>query len=162
MTTATPGPAAPPPRRPRFRYAPTPSRWLHVGNGLAALVGWGLARAARGAFVLRIEDIDRARCRPEFEDGTLRDLAWLGIDWDEGPDVGGPHGPYRQSARMGRYDALLAGLIAAHTAIQGGPGWLTPETWPGGMPPITLLGTLLALVVLAVTGRARRPATRAS
>ena len=116
MTTATHGSAASPPRRPRFRYAPTPSRWLHVGNGLAALVGWGLARAAHGAFVLRIEDIDRARCRPEFEDATLRDLAWLGVDWDEGPDVGGPHGPYRQSARMGRYDALLAGLRAADRA----------------------------------------------
>ncbi|PKN54256.1 MAG: hypothetical protein CVU56_27555 [Deltaproteobacteria bacterium HGW-Deltaproteobacteria-14] len=71
-------------------------------------------------------------------------------------------GPRTREDRARGGLALLAGLIAAHTAIQGGPGWLTPETWPGGMPPITLLGTLLALVVLAVTGRARRPATRAS
>ena len=78
---------------PRFRYAPTPSRELHVGSGLAALIGWAMARAAGGRFVLRIEDIDRARCRETFEAGIYRDLAWLGVDWDEGPDVGGPYGP---------------------------------------------------------------------
>ena len=73
----------------RFRFAPTPSRELHVGSALAALIGWGAARAAGGAFVLRIEDIDRVRCRPEHEAAVLRDLRWLGLDWDEGPDVGG-------------------------------------------------------------------------
>ena len=101
---------------PRFRYAPTPSRELHVGSGLAALIGWAMARAAGGRFVLRIEDIDRARCRETFEAGIYRDLAWLGVDWDEGPDVGGPYGPYRQSQRTDRYDHLLLALGAAGLA----------------------------------------------
>lgn len=96
----------------RFRFAPTPSRPLHLGNGLAALLGWGLARAAGARFVLRIEDIDRARCRPEFEASCLADLRWLGLDWDEGPDVGGAFGPYRQSERLDRYDALRDALVA--------------------------------------------------
>ena len=104
------------PPRPRFRYAPTPSRWLHLGNALAALLGWGHARARGGAFVLRIEDIDTTRCRPEFEAGALADLAWLGLDWDEGPDVGGPCAPYRQSERLARYDDALAALLAAGRA----------------------------------------------
>jgi len=75
-----------------------------------------MARAARGRFVLRIEDIDRARCREAFEASIYRDLAWLGVDWDEGPDVGGPFGPYRQSQRTDRYDHLLLALSAAGLA----------------------------------------------
>ncbi|MGM0578747.1 MAG: tRNA glutamyl-Q(34) synthetase GluQRS [Myxococcota bacterium] len=98
--------------RPRFRYAPTPSRPLHLGNGLAALVGWAAARAAGGTFVLRVEDIDRTRCKPEFEEAVYRDLEWLGLDWDEGPDVGGPHAPYRQSERFERYEAAAEWLQA--------------------------------------------------
>jgi len=101
---------------PRFRFAPTPSRELHVGNALAALFGWSMARAARGRFVLRIEDIDRARCRPEYEDAIYRDLAWLGLDWDEGPDVGGPHEAYRQSERLASYDELMGRLADAQLA----------------------------------------------
>jgi len=95
---------------PRFRFAPTPSRELHVGNALAALFGWAMARAARGRFVLRIEDIDRARCKPVYEEAIYRDLAWLGLDWDEGPDIGGPSEPYRQSERLGSYDDLMRRL----------------------------------------------------
>jgi len=95
---------------PRFRFAPTPSRELHVGNALAALFGWSMARAARGRFILRIEDIDRARCKPEYEEAIFRDLAWLGLDWDEGPDVGGPCESYRQSERIESYDELLRRL----------------------------------------------------
>ena len=96
----------------RFRYAPTPSRRLHVGNGLAALLGWAAARRAGAAFVLRVEDIDRARCREEYAAPLLEDLRWLGLDWDEGPDVGGPAGPYRQSERLACYDELVADLAA--------------------------------------------------
>lgn len=94
----------------RFRFAPTPSRPIHIGSAWAALVGWSLARAARGQFVLRIEDIDRTRSQRHFETQLLEDLAWLGIDWDEGPDVGGPAGPYRQSERLDRYDQALRTL----------------------------------------------------
>ena len=106
--------AEPPPGR--FRYAPTPSRALHVGNGLAALIGWAAARAAGAQFVLRIEDIDRARCRPEHEWQALDDLRWLGLDWDEGPDIGGAHGPYRQSERLDRYDAAMHRLATSGLA----------------------------------------------
>jgi glutamyl-tRNA synthetase len=100
----------------RFRFAPTPSRPIHVGSALAALFGWGFARAAEGAFILRVEDIDRARCRPEHERTLLEDLDWLGLDWDEGPGVGGERGPYRQSERMPLYDAAIAELLAAGKA----------------------------------------------
>jgi len=94
----------------RFRFAPTPSRPIHAGSALAALFGWGFARAVNGTLIMRIEDIDRDRCRPEHEVRLLEDLSWLGIDWDEGPDVGGRFGPYRQSERAAHYDAALVDL----------------------------------------------------
>lgn len=94
----------------RFRFAPTPSRPLHIGSAWAALVGWSLARLDAGRFVLRIEDIDRTRSQAQFENQLLSDLAWLGLDWDEGPDVGGPFGPYRQSERLHLYDQALEDL----------------------------------------------------
>lgn len=94
----------------RFRFAPTPSRPLHIGSAWAALIGWALARHAHGRFVLRIEDIDRTRSQAQFEDQLLSDLAWLGLDWDEGPDVGGPFAPYRQAARFHLYDQALENL----------------------------------------------------
>jgi glutamyl-tRNA synthetase len=94
----------------RFRYAPTPSHDLHVGNALSAIVGWASARAVGGTFILRIEDIDRQRCKPGVEERCLRDLEWLGIDWDEGPESPGPHGPYRQSERFEWYDRTLRDL----------------------------------------------------
>lgn len=100
----------PPPAERRFRFAPTPSRPLHIGSAWAALIGWALARRARGRFVLRIEDIDRTRSQPQFEDQLLSDLDWLGLDWDEGPDVGGPFAPYRQSERFHLYDRALEDL----------------------------------------------------
>ena len=81
------------------RFAPTPSGYLHLGHAYAALVACESARAAGGRFLLRIEDIDRARCRPEFEQGILEDLRWLGLDWDGEP--------VRQSERMALYDQAL-------------------------------------------------------
>jgi len=63
-----------------------------------------------GDFVLRVEDIDTSRCKPELETASLEDLRWLGLDWDEGPELGGPHAPYRQSERLDRYDDALEGL----------------------------------------------------
>ena len=70
---------------------------MHLGNARTALLAWLQVRAAGGRFVMRIEDLDRGRCRPAYERGVLEDLRWLQLDWDEGPDVGGPFGPYRQS-----------------------------------------------------------------
>ncbi|MET0801677.1 MAG: glutamate--tRNA ligase, partial [Actinomycetota bacterium] len=96
----------------RSRFAPAPSGSLHVGNVRSALFSWLFARHHGGAFVLRVEDTDASRVTEEAVAGVLEDLRWLGIDHDEGPDVGGPHAPYRQSQRLGIYrehaDRLLA------------------------------------------------------
>ncbi|MCL6517669.1 tRNA glutamyl-Q(34) synthetase GluQRS [Alicyclobacillus sp.] len=105
-------------RRVRGRFAPSPTGLLHLGNAFTALVAWLQARQVGGDFVLRMEDVDRARSKPEYEARILEDLRWLGLDWDEGPDVGGPRGPYRQSERYPRYEAALARLAA--------DGWLYP------------------------------------
>ena len=87
----------------RTRYAPSPTGLLHIGNIRTCLFAWLFARQSRGKFVLRIEDTDVERSDRPFEDLIYRDLNWFGIDWDEGPDVGGPHGPYRQSERFDIY-----------------------------------------------------------
>jgi glutamyl-tRNA synthetase/nondiscriminating glutamyl-tRNA synthetase len=87
----------------RVRFAPSPTGQLHVGNARTALFNWLFARQAGGIMLLRIEDTDVARSEVRFEDQLLDDLKWLGIDWDEGPDVGGPHAPYRQSDRLELY-----------------------------------------------------------
>jgi glutamyl-tRNA synthetase len=92
------------------RYAPSPTGRLHLGNARTALLAWLSARAAGGRFVLRVEDLDPQRSKPEHEQRQLADLRWLGLDWDEGPDVGGAHGPYRQSQRGELYAAALAKL----------------------------------------------------
>ena len=91
----------------RGRFAPSPTGDLHLGSTACALVGWLVARSSGGAFVLRVEDIDTPRVRKEIEARQLDDLRWLGLDWDEGPDVGGPHAPYRQSERTRLYDQAL-------------------------------------------------------
>ncbi len=95
----------------RVRFAPSPTGHLHVGNARTALFNWLMARGSGGTFILRIEDTDLERSTRESEASVLEDLRWLGLQWDEGPDVGGPHGPYRQSERLHLYrshaDALL-------------------------------------------------------
>lgn len=97
----------------RGRFAPSPSGWLHLGNARTALVAWLRARASGGSFIMRVEDLDGPRTRPEAVLGNLDELRWLGLDWDEGPDVGGPHAPYLQSQRTHLYEAALARLQAA-------------------------------------------------
>jgi len=87
----------------RGRYAPSPTGELHLGNASTALAAWLSIRSRGGKFVVRMEDLDRHRARPDLARRILRDLAWLGLDWDEGPDRGGPHGPYDQSSRLDRY-----------------------------------------------------------
>ncbi|MCA9718340.1 MAG: tRNA glutamyl-Q(34) synthetase GluQRS [Myxococcales bacterium] len=103
---STPSAAAPH----RGRYAPSPTGRLHLGNARTALLAWLYTRQQGGRFVLRIEDNDPTRSRPELEERVYRDLAWMGLDWDEGPDVGGPFGPYRQSERLSHYERAIAGL----------------------------------------------------
>lgn len=87
----------------RGRFAPTPSGLLHIGNALTALLAWLQVRHAGGEFILRIEDLDKQRFDPSYIPALLEDLDWLGLNWDEGPGVGGPHGPYRQIHRLPHY-----------------------------------------------------------
>lgn len=108
-----PQPVCRSPRGPVGRYAPSPTGDLHLGNLRTALLAWDAIRRQGGVFILRIEDIDAPRTVPGAEARMLDDLRWLGIDWDEGPDVGGPAGPYRQSERGGIYAAALERLEAA-------------------------------------------------
>jgi len=100
----------------RLRFAPSPTGLLHVGNARTALFNWLLARGQGGTFVLRVEDTDVERSTRASEDGIKDDLRWLGLTWDEGPDVGGPYPPYRQSERMDRYRLAADRLIAAGRA----------------------------------------------
>jgi glutamyl-tRNA synthetase/nondiscriminating glutamyl-tRNA synthetase len=96
----------------RVRFAPSPTGHLHVGNARTALFNWLLAHGKDGTFILRIEDTDTERSTRDSEAGILEDLRWLGLDWDEGPDVGGLHGPYRQSERVHLYASYANELIA--------------------------------------------------
>jgi glutamyl-tRNA synthetase len=96
----------------RCRFAPAPSGSLHVGNVRSALFSWLYARGREGSFILRVEDTDASRVTEEAFQGVLRDLRWLGMDWDEGPDdVGGPYGPYRQSQRLDNYAEAAERLL---------------------------------------------------
>jgi glutamyl-tRNA synthetase/nondiscriminating glutamyl-tRNA synthetase len=100
----------------RVRFAPSPTGHLHVGNARTALFNWLLARGRHGTFVLRIEDTDVERSTGASEAAILEDLRWLGLDWDEGPDAGGPYGPYRQSERLHLYAAHARRLLEAGAA----------------------------------------------
>ena len=92
------------------RFAPTPSGRMHLGNLFCALLAWLSARSAGGRMVLRQEDLDPLRTSPDYARQIEADLRFLGLDWDEGGSLGGPHGPYDQSARSAYYEALLARL----------------------------------------------------
>ena len=100
----------------RVRFAPSPTGQLHVGNARTALFNWLLARGRGGTFILRIEDTDVERSTRASEAAILEDLRWLGLDWDEGPDTGGPRGPYRQSERLHLYQRYESELLASDRA----------------------------------------------
>jgi glutamyl-tRNA synthetase len=151
----------------RGRFAPSPTGPLHLGNARTALLSWLAARAEGGAYVMRVEDLDGPRVRPGLEARILDELRWLGLDWDEGPDVGGPAAPYRQSERLARYAGALERLrgggrvypcfcsraeIAAVSQAPHGPSDEGPR-YPG---------TCAALSAAEVAARsaARRPAWR--
>jgi len=95
----------------RVRFAPSPTGLLHVGNARTALFNWLFARQKKGVHVLRVEDTDVSRSEARFETQLLEDMRWLGIDWDEGPEVGGPFAPYRQSDRMQIYQRYAERLL---------------------------------------------------
>jgi glutamyl-tRNA synthetase len=98
------------------RIAPSPTGHLHVGTARAALFNWLYARSRGGAFIVRSDDTDLERSTKDYEDGILDSLRWLGLDWDEGVEVGGPHGSYRQSARFDRYREVAEKLVASGAA----------------------------------------------
>lgn len=102
----------------RVRLAPSPTGPLHVGTARTALFNFLFARRSAGKFLLRIEDTDRERSKPAFEQEILDGLRWLGLAWDEGPDVGGSSGPYRQSERGGKYRAALDQLLGEGKAFE--------------------------------------------
>ncbi len=98
---------------PRLRFAPSPTGYLHVGGARTALFNWLYVRRHGGTFILRIEDTDVERSSADMVTGILHSLRWLGLDWDEGPDVGGPHAPYFQSERRDRYQAAARRLVTS-------------------------------------------------
>jgi glutamyl-tRNA synthetase len=106
------------------RFCPSPTGLVHVGAMRTALFNWAHARHTGGTFVFRIEDTDAARDSEESYRHLLECMRWLGLDWDEGPEVGGPHGPYRQSERSGVYRDVAARLLAAGHAYES---FSTPE-----------------------------------
>ncbi len=108
----------------RVRFAPSPTGELHVGNARTALFNWMFARHEGGCFILRIEDTDESRSSLSFQTGLIEDLKWLGLSWDEGPDIGGAHGPYRQSERLPIYETHLKKLLDADLAY---PCYCTEE-----------------------------------
>ena len=100
----------------RLRFAPSPTGYLHVGGARTALFNWLFARKQQGVFILRIEDTDVERSREEMTEAILEGLQWLGLDWDEGPETGGPCGPYRQSERLHLYQSYAQELLASGSA----------------------------------------------
>ncbi|MBI2871109.1 MAG: glutamate--tRNA ligase [Candidatus Omnitrophica bacterium] len=124
----------------RVRFAPSPTGYLHLGNARTALFNWLFARHEKGAFILRIEDTDAARSGEEYAAAMTEDLKWLGLNWDEGPDVGGSVGPYRQSERTPIYRKYADALLSRGLAY---PCYCTPQELEGrrqealakGLPP---------------------------
>jgi nondiscriminating glutamyl-tRNA synthetase len=108
----------------RTRYAPSPTGYLHIGGAWMAFFNWLFARNQGGTFILRVEDTDRSRSTEEFERAILEDFRWLGIDWDEGPDKGGPVGPYRQTERFDLYRQYAQALLDRGAAYHC---YCTPE-----------------------------------
>ena len=100
----------------RVRIAPSPTGAVHLGLARTALFNWAYARGREGVFVLRLEDTDKARSTRESEAGILEGLSWLGLDWDEGPEKGGPFGPYRQSERIDNHRQAVARLLESESA----------------------------------------------
>src|SRR6185436_7518981 len=103
---------------PRLRFAPSPTGYLHIGGVRTALFNWLWARKLGGTFILRIEDTDQERSTLESERVILDSMRWLGLDWDEGPEVGGPHGPYFQMKRLDLYREYAERLIGEKKAYR--------------------------------------------
>ena len=108
----------------RVRFAPSPTGLLHIGNARVAVFNWLFAKRHKGAFILRIEDTDVARSEKKYVTQLIEDLHWLGITWQEGPDVGGQYGPYLQSERLHIYNELCQKFLKEGIAYRC---YCTPE-----------------------------------
>jgi glutamyl-tRNA synthetase len=140
---------------------------MHLGNARTALLAWLSARAAGGAVVLRVEDLDRDRVVEGAEARLAEELRWLGLDWDEGPDLGGPHSPYRQSERRALYDDAVERLLAdgrAFLCACSRADVARAATAPHGEDGLRYPGTCRGLPAAEVTARAaaqsRQPTVR--
>nr|AGQ19725.1 glutamyl- and glutaminyl-tRNA synthetases [Candidatus Actinomarina minuta] len=102
----------------KLRIAPSPTGHLHIGNARTALFNWLYARANNGTFLVRIDDTDTARSGEEYINDIVKNFKWLGIDWDEGIQVGGPHGEYKQSLRFDRYREIAESLLSRGLAYE--------------------------------------------
>lgn len=121
----------------RVRFCPSPTGTPHVGLIRTALFNWAHARHTGGTFVFRIEDTDAARDSEESYQALLDALRWLGLDWDEGPEVGGPFGPYRQSERRDLHSEVVGKLLEAGEAYEPSPPrrkWKSATGRPGATP----------------------------
>ncbi len=137
---------------PRVRFAPSPTGYLHVGGARTALFNWLYARHTGGVFVLRIEDTDVERSSWEMVAGILDGMRWLGLDWDEGPEIGGPNGPYFQSERLDRYREAAERLVASGHAYYC---YCNPEELKARRDAAEPAGS-----VVAVRPRVREPLAR--
>src|SRR6056297_496071 len=108
----------------RVRFAPSPTGQIHIGNIRTALFNYLFAKKTDGTFILRIEDTDRERSTAEFEEVIHQEMEWLGLDWDEGADVGGDFGPYRQMERLDIYEEYIQELLDKDLAYRC---YCTPE-----------------------------------
>ena len=148
----------------RTRFAPSPTGLLHVGGVRTALFSWLFARHNGGRFVLRIEDTDETREHPEAIEQIQRSLRWVGLDWDEGPGIGGPHGPYVQSERRARHHEVAEQFLADGLAYRC---YCTPEELAAERdgraergPAVHLLAPLPRARATRSAPSARPPATR--
>src|SRR5437660_12465488 len=116
----------------RARFAPSPTGQIHVGNARTALFNWLFVRRQGGIFVLRIEDTDLERSETRYETQLLDDLKWLGLDWDEGPDIGGPYAHYRQTDRKEIYRTTALRLVREQKAYYC---FCSAEDFERGPPP---------------------------
>ncbi len=102
----------------RVRFPPSPTGFFHLGNARTAIFNWLFVRKEKGVFVLRIEDTDLTRSKKEYEIAMMEDLLWMGLKWDEGPDIGGPYAPYRQSERFAIYQEYAQALLKENKAYE--------------------------------------------
>ncbi|MBT9164295.1 MAG: Glutamate--tRNA ligase 1 [candidate division WS2 bacterium] len=102
----------------RVRFPPSPTGFLHLGTARTAIFNWLFARKEKGVFVLRIEDTDPTRSKKEYETAIMEDLLWMGLKWDEGPDIGGSYAPYRQSERFAIYQEYAQALLKENKAYE--------------------------------------------